>query len=58
MRAGEDIDRCSGKRLVDPLPVAGVVERGGSEAPAGQRVGVAMNDADHRLADTVAGEHR
>ena len=54
---GEDIDPGGGERGFDPVALGGIVQRGGVEAPAGERLGVAMDDADHQVADAIAAQH-
>jgi hypothetical protein len=55
---GEDLDPGFPKRGVNPVALVRGVEGGDVEAPAGQRLGIAMDHADRRTADTIATQHR
>ena len=51
MRRGEHVDLRGFADVAEPARVGGIVERVVGKAPAGERAGVAMHDADAQVAD-------
>lgn len=58
MCAGKDVDIGSAKRLDEPRLVVRIAQCRRIEAPAGERVGIAVHDGDPLAANVEAGNHR
>jgi hypothetical protein len=58
MRAGKYVHVGLRERVDAPVVLARITQRGHIEAPARERLGISVNDADARGADSIARDHR